>query len=112
MTQNASLRYMVNDGDFVLYNFVRTTFGATTSPPPLPPPPCLLFFFFAFLFLHDDHILVHLLLIIEVLIIPSILYLNVRDQEILKRVWPKIIFYHFSNIILAGVHVILKPCAH
>ena len=48
----------------------------------------LLFLLFAFLFLHDDHILIHLLLIVEVLIVPSILYLNVGDQEILKGVWP------------------------
>ena len=45
MTQNAQLRDMVNGGGLVLYNFVRSTFGASSTsprlrpPPPLPPPP-------------------------------------------------------------------------
>lgn len=50
--------------------------------------PRLLLLLFALLFLHDDHILIHLLFVIKVLIVPSIFYLDVRHQEILKGVWP------------------------
>ena len=132
MIQNTSLRDIVNDGGFVLYNFVRTILVLLLLFLPLPLLlPRFLFLLLPLLFFHDDHILVYLLLIVKVFVIPPILHLDIRHQEILQWVWPgemakskycnleraaklnlflipKIIFYHFGNIILAGVHVILE----